>query len=257
MDASLFIIAIEKQLTAITNCLNPDQAISFKNQYYEIIDRHQVASDSPQTIRSLQELISSYPDAQKILSESDPHLFQPPAPVPAAKTDAQGGSIMTSQGTHTQTRSHRRSWSPEMIMQLVKEAVTAILAIMLLWSTLNMAEKSLIYVGDTQKMSDAKDVLLLLMGLAGVVLGYYFGRIPADARAAQAQQDATEANIKAEAVTTKAEQMGEKAVNMVGRMAATRRDGSAGADPAMAEDIRWMETQLSELRSMARSGRGG
>ena len=37
-------------------------------------------------------------------------------------------------------------------------------------------------------MYDAKDVLLLLLGLAEVVVGCYFGRVPAHARASQAQE---------------------------------------------------------------------
>ena len=37
-------------------------------------------------------------------------------------------------------------------------------------------------------MEDAKDILLLLIGLAGVVIDYYFGRVPADARTTQAQK---------------------------------------------------------------------
>lgn len=151
----------------------------------------------------------------------------------------------------------RRKWSPDTILQLFKEIVTALLAFVLIWYTLRLADRTLVYVGDTQKMSDAKDILLLLVGLVGVVLGYYFGRIPADARAAQAQQEATDASVKAEIVTDKAEQIAEKAVSMATRAAPARR-GAEGIQPAATdEEITWLEDQIAELRAMSRSGRWG
>ena len=54
-------------------------------------------------------------------------------------------------------------------------------------------------------MQDAITVLTLLFGLAGVVVGYYFGRVPAEARAVEAQ---ARANVASDAMdlATKTEQ---------------------------------------------------
>jgi hypothetical protein len=37
-------------------------------------------------------------------------------------------------------------------------------------------------------MEDAKELLATMTGLSGVVIGYYFGRVPGESRASQAQQ---------------------------------------------------------------------
>ena len=73
-----------------------------------------------------------------------------------------------------------RCMTVEQGIQLMKEVVTALLGVIIVGFTLVMGWKAFSYVGEQQKMSDAKDVLLLMLGLAGVVIGYYFGRVPAD-----------------------------------------------------------------------------
>ncbi|SRR6266566_656014 len=87
-------------------------------------------------------------------------------------------------------------WTPELIIQLVKEFVCAALGIFLIVYTVIMANNAFGMVGDTARLSNAKDLLLLLISLTGVVLGYYFGRAPADARAAQAMKQATVATAQ-------------------------------------------------------------
>jgi hypothetical protein len=248
----------------------PERAKSFKDRYYEITDRHGEGQAGEKTVQQLLDLVAGTPEAGEILRQSDPGLFsagaaaptQPPSSpgAPAAPTqpapDSQGGTPVSDTPPPTKRTTHPRDWSADTILQFIKEIVTALLAIVLVWYTLRLAERTLVYVGETQKMSDAKDILLLLVGLVGVVLGYYFGRVPADARAAQAQQEATDASVKAETVTNKAEQIAEKAVDMATRGAPTRR-GAADLDPTLAEDMRWLEGQMSELRSMSRTGRSG
>lgn len=70
-------------------------------------------------------------------------------------------------------------WTPELILQAVKEVVTAALGLIIVIFTLGMAYRVFTYVGENEKISDSKDVLMLVLGLAGVVIGYYFGRMPA------------------------------------------------------------------------------
>jgi hypothetical protein len=78
-------------------------------------------------------------------------------------------------------------------MMVGKEAVTALLGLLVIASTLLAADRTLGMAGDEDRMRDGMAVVTLLVGLAGVVIGYYFGRIPSDARAAQAQERMTEA----------------------------------------------------------------
>lgn len=82
----------------------------------------------------------------------------------------------------------RSNWTPEQRMQRFKEWVTAILAFLLVASTTWLTYLTFSMAGQADKMQDATGVLSLMFGLAGVVVGYYFGRVPADARAAEAHQ---------------------------------------------------------------------
>ena len=65
--------------------------------------------------------------------------------------------------------------------------MTAVLGIGIVVYTLVMTGRAFGMAGDATRMGDAKDLLTFLSGFAGVVVGYYFGRVPADARTAQAQ----------------------------------------------------------------------
>jgi hypothetical protein len=73
-------------------------------------------------------------------------------------------------------------------LQWLKEIVTAILGIGIVAYTLVMIGRAFDMAGETSRMGDVKDLLTFLTGFTGLVLGYYFGRVPADARATQAQQ---------------------------------------------------------------------
>jgi hypothetical protein len=65
----------------------------------------------------------------------------------------------------------------------IKEIVTGILAIAIVLFTLAMTGVAFSMAGEGARMRDAITVLTLLFGLAGVVVGYYFGRVPAEKRA--------------------------------------------------------------------------
>jgi hypothetical protein len=99
------------------------------------------------------------------------------------------------------------TWTPELKLQAFKETITGILGITVIVYTLFVAYQTLGFVGDQTKMAQAKDVLTLLLALAGVVLGYYFGRLPADARAADATHKAAGALAYADQVKTKAREL--------------------------------------------------
>jgi hypothetical protein len=91
-------------------------------------------------------------------------------------------------------------------MQAIKETVTAGLGFALILFTLWMTYRAFSMVGQAEQMKDALGVLSLLFGLAGVVVGYYFGRMPADARAMQAQKSTERAvgeQVKTQGVLNK------------------------------------------------------
>jgi hypothetical protein len=67
-------------------------------------------------------------------------------------------------------------------MNFMREVVTAILGISIVIFTLAMTALAFGMAGEA-RMRDAITVLTLLFGLAGVVVGYYFGRLPAEKRA--------------------------------------------------------------------------
>jgi hypothetical protein len=81
-------------------------------------------------------------------------------------------------------------WTPGLIIQAFKELITAVFGLLILVFTLILAKKTFGFVNNPEQVAQAKDILMLMLGLAGVVVGYYFGRVPADARANQAQEKA-------------------------------------------------------------------
>lgn len=113
------------------------------------------------------------------------------------------------------------SWTPEQFMQLLKEVVSAALGIFLVVYTVLMANDAFGMVGDTTRLSNAKDLLLLLISLTGVVLGYYFGRVPADARATQAMKQATVATANAHELGDAVEDVSVKLNRMMQDMKST------------------------------------
>ena len=136
-------------------------------------------------------------NTQPTTSETMP----PPTRVPSVHTN-EASMDHIPQNTR---RLKQRQWTPDLVIQLFKEIVTAVMGLLLVGYTLYVANSVLALAGESKKLPDAKDLLLLMLGLAGVVIGYYFGRIPADARTAQAQKQATEAIVKTELVGAKAE----------------------------------------------------
>ena len=92
-------------------------------------------------------------------------------------------------------------------LQWLKELVTAVLGIGIVVYTLYMTGRAFDMAGDPTRMGDAKDLLTFLSGFAGLVVGYYFGRVPADARTAQAQQQIGQAVSEKEQAMGKMDDM--------------------------------------------------
>jgi hypothetical protein len=147
-------------------------------------------------------------------------------------------------------------WTPEVIIQAFKEVITALLGLAVVGYTLILAGNTLALVGQPQKLSDAKDILTLVLGLAGVVVGYYFGRVPADARASQAQQQANEATAQAEQVSAQAQVVADEVDDVMDRVARSsvtaRGAGAPALDPALAADLHRIRDDLRSLSKMSR-----
>lgn len=136
-------------------------------------------------------------------------------------------------------------WTPELKIQAFKEGVTALMGLAVVIFTLFLAWKSLTYSANDMQMANAKDILLLVLGLTGVVIGYYFGRIPADARATQANEKAQQVTAEAAVAADEldgilAEAGGNAAGGATGR--GTGQDGTA-----VVEDVRRVRDNLRSL----------
>ena len=150
----------------------------------------------------------------------------------------------------------KTSWTPEVLIQAFKEVVTAILGVLVVTYTLYLAWKTFAYVGQQQQISDAKDVLLLMLGLAGVVVGYYFGRVPADARAAQAQVQANAATAQTEQVNAQAQAMATQVEQVIDKItpaaAVARGAGAPPLDTSIAADLQRIRDELRALSVVSR-----
>jgi hypothetical protein len=146
-------------------------------------------------------------------------------------------------------------WTPELILQAVKEGVTAALGLVIVIFTLAMAYKVFTFVGENDKISDGKDVLMLVLGLTGVVIGYYFGRVPADARAAQAQGQAEAAHARVQKLGAAAQATSDQVDQVLAEIAqssATARGAGDGASDQLADNLRQVRDKLRQLSTVHR-----
>jgi hypothetical protein len=149
-----------------------------------------------------------------------------------------------------------RRRTAEQGIQWFKEGVTALLGLIIVGYTLVMGWRVFSFVGDPQKMSDARDILMLMLGPAGVVIGYYFGRVPADARATHARQQADAASARAEQVNTEADALADQIDHWL--EGTSPGAAAAGGIPTSAEAAAPSELAhiRDKLREVARRSRG-
>lgn len=136
----------------------------------------------------------------------------------------------------------------ELGIQWFKEAVTALLGLIIVGYTLVIGWRVFSFVGEPQKMSDAKDILMLMLGLAGVVIGYYFGRVPADARTTQALQQADAAKTRAEQVSAEANGLADQ----IDHLLEGARPGAASAGGAPPSPAAGAPSELTRIRDRLR-----
>jgi hypothetical protein len=156
--------------------------------------------------------------------------------------------------------SRRPQWTPPQILQAVKEIVTAVIGLLIVMTTLVLAVRTFGHVGTSpEAVSDAKDVLTLIMGLTGVVIGYYFGRVPAEAQATQAQLRAEQAVRDADQMAGEVERAADNVDAVLGRLSpgmpefGTSRSADPGAGSGAA--VNEIERVRDDLRAAAARAR--
>jgi len=111
---------------------------------------------------------------------------------PRLAEDERGGEHSVKDQHITQrTQDRLATWDKKIVIG--KEIVTGIMGVAIITVTLVVALITIFSVSNAETHAAAKDVLLFLNGLLGVVLGYYFGRVPGEVRAEKAESEAKEA----------------------------------------------------------------
>lgn len=156
------------------------------------LKRYWQSDDEPDLLAAETErVLRQYPPVWAKIDAAAP-IKPLPAPPPApAATEPQGAAPMT-EGHPSQSVLDRLAiW--DKWLATAKEAMTGCLGLLIVLATLVAALVALIAVftaGDEKVWLAAKDILVLLIGLVGVVLGYYFGRLPGEVRADKAEAEA-------------------------------------------------------------------
>jgi hypothetical protein len=273
------ITLIEPRMAELRAVLTPAQRKSFEDRYYALTDALTAGEDSNKVAQDLLALVRKYPRAAKLLQLDEPippketaaldgfadgEGVPPPLAAPAV---TQPAIVKPQPGVKPMTETpptpvpapvqERKGISVEAFTTIFKEAVTAIIALLLVWTTIRVITSLLGFVGDELRMNQAKDLLSVLTGLMGVVLGYYFGRIPAEAHAAQAQEQANQAVAQGEQAKARSEMIGERAGELAdqasdlvaGMQNAPMTRGQATSNEVLKQ---WVE-EVNDLRRMARS----
>jgi hypothetical protein len=287
------IIQIEDHLAEIRAALDPPSLDTFSTHYFALSDALVSNANPEEVAAQLLNLVRATPAVASILKLDE----QPPQTTPTDPSTAQAivepnvqpiiqttvqPTVQTQPDTPLQgekdhpletsadtaasksaRKTARRGTQTEDFLMIMKEVVTAVIALSLVWATVAMSLQSLYMVGDAVRVTQAKDILMVMIGLLGVVLGYYFGRIPADARAAQAQDHANEAVAKGEQaaahsdqVSLQADQLANWADQMASRLL-TAPAQTRGDSPTPQIDIRAelqnMQKEVQNLRQLARN----
>ncbi len=293
-DATDWIANIESHKAEIRDALTPADFKAFEDRCYALTDELAGGADPKKVAAGLRKLLRDYPPAAALVglkvpaetaeaSEPPPEGIPPgepadpaavsvaPAPpkppispppaVPSRPISNQGVAPMSITPPNAQPPSAGLS-KPENFILVFKEVVTAIIAVLIALTTLVTVLNLVPMLGDSDKMTQGKELLSVLTGLFGVVLGYYFGRVPADARAAQAQEQAAKATQQGEQaaahsdmVSARAEELADQAKELVSQVQSgpTTRSAGAGGGPNINEELRNWADSVDELRRMARS----
>lgn len=133
-----------------------------------------------------------------------------------------------------------------------REIVTGILAIAIVAFTLAMAGLAFSMAGEETRMRDAMPVLTLLFGLSGVVVGYYFGRVPAEKRAdtaTDAMDDAMQEKTRIIKQADKIHNDMQRGMDKAGLEPSTLQDPSLTKDDVTAEQFEQIKKLLMQIQT--------
>lgn len=263
--------AMGSHLEEIKKALGPQEK-EFEERYQQLSSAAAEASVDPKDMEQrLNQMYADFPVVGQFLKQADPKLFEigpaepppeelatvqaiqnPPQEEVAPLVEKPPPAVTTSASTPAQVTPpvEIAQSKTESGLQIFKEIVTAVLAVTLVIFTLVMAYHTMNLAGDNNKISQAKDILMLLLGPFGTALGYYFGRLPADARAAQAQQQAAQAATQVEQVNAKAIQIAEQTEDLTGEL--QRAPGVRGTVTPAMEKVQHLRAETRELFRLAR-----
>ena len=123
-------------------------------------------------------------------------------------------------------------------MSRFRERVAALIALLVILAALTMAVIAFRYIGDSEKFARAKDLLLIINPVLGVVIGYYFNKVSTEARAESAESTARSATADARRAAESREEAEELARAARGEADETRGrldDLSRAAERALAQ----------------------
>ena len=152
----------------------------------------QSGDDPDQLAAQTERVLRKHPSVWAKLETPAPAPVAPSAATPAPAAGEPQGATSMNEGKPSQSVLDRLAiWDKQ--LATAKEAITGCLGITIVLATLIAATVALLAVftvGNEKVWAAAKDILVLLIGLVGVVLGYYFGRLPGEARADKAEAEA-------------------------------------------------------------------
>lgn len=145
------------------------------------------------------------------------------------------------------TTSTSTSASP--LDQTIREGFTALLALAICGATLTMLVLTFSDArGDATHLAQEKDILLYALSLFGAVIGYYFGRVPAELHASEARAGEIKAVTAKAALTAQVQTTLPKAISLIEN--APQRSAAqltAAGDPSKPDQI---GAALSELKAL-------
>ncbi len=154
--------------------------------------------------------------------QPQPELAPEPGPAAPPPTDPGASAASPQPGA---ARDPQITWLKELITAFLALAIAAV-ALWMLVGTYRTASERLDVTADDlenralydareksklEQKSGQKDVMLVAIGLFGSVIGYYFGRVPAEKRADRAESAAQQAHATVSDAVTSATVAGERA----------------------------------------------
>jgi hypothetical protein len=264
--------ALAAHLDEIKTTLGPEEEPKFITIYNQLEELAQKDPVEPDAIHNhIYQMYNDFPAVEDFLRKVEPELFIPgtaeTAPVelapvrpipkvpqgevtpPVEEAPGEAPTPAQPQPQVTPPVEVERSQTESELLKF-KEYVTAIVAGLLVLATICLTFYTVWQAGDNSKISQSKDILMLFLGPFGTVLGYYFGRVPADARAAQAQQGMAQAAAHVEQINAKAIQVAEQAEELTGEL--EKPPGVRGMAAVSAEKAQRLRADTRELIRLAR-----